>query len=290
VSATRVVHLNAIHPPRVPARVDGVVDLAVRGVHRCSRVFAVVIDRVTGDVAEAARALASVLGKTAYEVRPSVQVQGGGPAVVALHGEPAAAESTAAQLRAAGFTTDVVGVRDPLPDLVVARRFDLGATALGIETRESLAIALPWTDIDVLLRGTRMTQTKYTETMKETKLSLGRTLLSGGLVNTRTETTTRTRTATDGDEFLLVFAGPTVVALREHEMQYQSLGPALQPSRTANFRLVLAEIQRSSPHALRDDRLMRRATQAQILGPTLSPDEHLDFAARLVAASLRASV
>ncbi len=252
--------------------------------------FAVVIDRVTGDVGEAARALASALDKTAYEVRPSLQVPGGGPAVVAVHAEAETASAVAARLRDSGFASGIVAVRDPLPDLLVARRFDLGDSALGIESRESPSIAIAWTDVDVLLRGTRMTQVEHTETVRETKLSVGRTLLSDGLVNTRTETPTRTRTTTDGDEFLLVFAGPTVVALREHEMQYQSLGAALQPARSANFRHVLAEVRRQAAHASYDERLMRRATQAQILGPTLSPDDHLDLAAMLVAASLRTAL
>ena len=101
--------------------------------------------------------------------------------------------------------------------------------------------------------------------------------------------TTRTRTETDADEFLLVFAGSQVCSLREHEMQYQSLGPALQPSRVANFRHVVAQLRARCPHALCDERLMRRSTQAQILGATLSPDDHLDFACLLVAQSMRTS-
>jgi hypothetical protein len=205
-----------------------------------------------------------------------------------VHGQEDAARESAAQLRAAGFACSVVPARDPLPGLVVARRFDLGATELGIETRDAQSVVLPYAAIDVILRGTRQTQSKQTETVTERKLAIGRSILSGGLVNTRTETTTRTRTTTDADEFLLVFAGAHVCSLREHEMQYQSLGPALQPSRTANFRHVVAEIQRLCPHALRDERLMRRSTQGQILGPMLSPDDHLELAALLVADSLRA--
>jgi len=64
---------------------------------------------------------------------------------------------------------------------------------------------------------------------------------------------------------------------------------ALQPSRTANFRYLVAELQRRCPHAMRDERLMRRSTQGQILGPMLSPDDHLELAAMLVVRSLRAA-
>ncbi|HET6582195.1 MAG TPA: hypothetical protein VFG69_02085, partial [Nannocystaceae bacterium] len=152
---------------------------------------AVVIDRVTTDPGEAARAIAAVLGKTAYEVRPSVQLPGGGPAVVAVLADPEAAAAIAAGIRAIGLECAVVPVRDPWPDMIVARRFELGAAALGVESREGTSVALPHADIDVLLRGTRQTQTKSTERVTERKIAIGRAILSGGLVNTRTETTTR---------------------------------------------------------------------------------------------------
>lgn len=252
-----------------------------------ARLHAVVIDRVRTDPTEAARALAAVLGRTAYEVRPSVQVPGGGPAVVAVLADLDAATRTAADIRAAGLESAVVAVRDPLPDLVVARKFELGAAELTIESHESGRVALPYAAVDVLLRGTRQTQSKSTERVTEHKIAIGRAILSGGLVNTRKETTTRTTTTTDSDEFLLVFAGAQVCSLRERELQFQSLGPALQPSRIANFRHVVAELRRLCTHAARDERLMRRSTQSQILGPMLSPDDHLDFAALLVATSLR---
>ena len=94
--------------------------------------YVVVIDRVAGDVAELARALAGVVGKTAYEVRPSVQVPEGGPAVVAVHAQLDAAEQTAAQLLAVGFECRVAPGRDPLPG---RRRFGLAAAHRGLRNR-----------------------------------------------------------------------------------------------------------------------------------------------------------
>ncbi len=248
--------------------------------------FAVVIDRVTGDTAAAASALATAMGKTAYEARPSVQLPGGGPAVVGVHATSEAAQGVAATVRAAGFVCTVVPVKDPLPQLVVPQRFELEGDALRVEARAHVQASIPYDAIEVLLHGTRQTQTQGTEKVSTRKLSIGRAVMSGGLVNTRTETTTRTTTTTDSDEFLLVFAGGDVVSLRERELQYQSLGPALQPSRMANFRHVVAEVQRRAGRAIKDDRLMRRSVQSQMLGPMLSPDDHLELAAKLVAASL----
>jgi hypothetical protein len=249
-------------------------------------VFAVVIDRVPADAEVAARALAKALDKTPYEARPSVQLPGGGPAVVGVHATAEAAAGTAAALRAAGFACTVVPVKDPLPQLVVPKRFELGDDALVVEGLHVHA-TIRYDAIEVLLHGVRENRTESTEKVTTRKLSLGRAALTGGLVNTRTETSTRTTTSTESDEFLLVFADAEVVSLREHELQYQSLGAALQPSRMANFRHLVAELQRRATSALRDDRLMRRSVQTQTLGPMLKPDDHLEFAASLVAASLR---
>ncbi|MBC8068882.1 MAG: hypothetical protein IAG13_11160, partial [Deltaproteobacteria bacterium] len=47
-----------------------------------------VIDRVVGDVEQAARTVATALGKTVYEARASVQAPEGGPAVVAVLADP----------------------------------------------------------------------------------------------------------------------------------------------------------------------------------------------------------
>lgn len=250
--------------------------------------LAVVIDRVSGDVEQAARTVATAMGKTVYEARASVSAPEGGPAVVAVLADPDAAEAVAAGLHAAGVTSKVVAVRDPLPGLLVPRRFELGEHELGVEMRDGSHATLRYADIDVLLRGMRQTQSSSTTTTTERKLSIGSALLSGGLVNTRKEKVTRTSTATDSDELVLVLAGAHAVCLREHELQYQSLGAALQPSRTANFRHLVAELYRRCPTALHDERLMRRAAQSQLLGPMLSPDDHLELALRLVADSLRA--
>jgi hypothetical protein len=249
-------------------------------------VFAVVIDRVTADPEVAASALAKALGKVAYEARPSVQLPGGGPAVVGVHASVDAAQDSAATVRAAGFACAVVSVKDPLPELVVPQRFELGEDALVVEGRAHVHATVRYDAIDVLLHGTAETQTQSTEKVTTRNLSLGRAALTGGLVNTRTQTTTRTTTNTNSDEVLFVFAGAVVVSLREHELQYQSLGAALQPARMANFRYLVGELQRRATRAVRDDRLMRRSVQTQMLGPVLRPDEHLALAAKLVAASL----
>jgi len=87
------------------------------------------------------------------------------------------------------------------------------------------------------------------------------------------------------DEFVVVFAGAEAPwVLRERELVYQSLGPALQPSRTANFRFLASELRARAPQATWDERLVRPASQSQMLGRTLRIEEHVEFLVGLVAA------
>ena len=73
----------------------------------------------------------------------------------------------------------------------------------------------------------------------------------------------------------------------ESELLYDSLGPALRPTRAANFAFVLEELRRRRPGAVYDDRLLSKAGQARLLGPMFEPERHLDIAISLLSRSLR---
>ena len=60
--------------------------------------------------------------------------------------------------------------------------------------------------------------------------------------------------------------GSLPLVFREGALDYSSR-PALQPSRTANFTALLADIRSRSFQARFDDRLTTRAGQVQLLGP-----------------------
>lgn len=71
-------------------------------------------------------------------------------------------------------------------------------------------------------------------------------------------------------------------------LTYESFGPRRQPSRAANFAVLVAELRRRCPAAVYDERLLTRAGQARVLGPALSPGEHRDVAITLLVRVLRA--
>ena len=87
--------------------------------------------------------------------------------------------------------------------------------------------------------------------------------------------------------FFNLYAGDNrVIVFRENTLLFDSLGPALQPSRTLNFTYLIAELRRRSPHAGYDERLLTRPAQIALLGPTLNPEEHLSVATALLAKTL----
>lgn len=249
--------------------------------------YAVVVDRLQGEPGDNAKKAASVLGGTAYDMRASMNVPDGGPTVLTVLADAQAAEAARAQLQATGFTAAVVAVAQVGPRIDV-RRFEFTESAVVIDARQGPPLELVYGDVDLLIRASAVTTTSSTKTVKERKLSIGRAALSGGLINTRTTKSQQTTRSTDSDELLYLFRGDAApVRMSEHGLQFQGLGDAVQPSRTANFMYTTDVLRRRCVRAGYDERLRRRAVQAQTLGRTLSPDDHLELAIDLVAASRR---
>lgn len=250
---------------------------------------AVVIDRVVGDPAVLAQRAATALGVTAFDVRASLQVPGGGPAIIAVHADAADATTTASALAQAGFAVETIDVEAQrhVPGGFVGRWFEFGEHALALDTRDARRAAVPYASVDLVLLVMAITTDERNEVVREKVFSPGRALLSGGLVNTRTRETAQRSTSMDSEEIAFVFAADGVFRLAEKSLVYQGLAGALQPARTANFQYLVAELRRRCPQAIFDDRLRKRSLQAQVLGRVLSPDDYLELAVTMFATSLR---
>jgi len=248
--------------------------------------LAVVVDELEGDPKDLAQRAVEVLGGTAYDVRASLTVPGGGPAVLAVVGDAERAEVLRAGLQARGMNAAVVSVRVDRPYFDV-RRFSLESRSLEVEDRDGRQRSVPYASVDALVRASAVQTMVSTKTVRERKFNPVRSVLSGGLVNTSVKVTKKTQRETDSDEILFLFTGAALpLRLSERTLQYQGLGDALQPSRMANFLFMANAIVTGCPRARFDERLRRRSFQSQILGRTLSPDDHIDFAVHLVAQSL----
>ena len=234
---------------------------------------------------ELAAALAAALGVTLYDARSRLSVPGNGPIVVAVSGEHEAIEKITEKLHSKGFETITLNEEEieTGASLFIVKKFRLDNGDLVVESRDGQSLTVNYSDIDLILRGTCIAVRSETKTMKERKFSPGRAILSGGLVISKTTKVKRDVTTEDREGFFNIYCEnrPTMVFF-ENALIYESLGPALKPSRIANFTYLLEELRQRQPDAIFDDRLLRRAEQALLLGPRLSPEDHLDVATALL--------
>jgi len=249
-------------------------------------VVALQFDKHAGD-ALAVR-LAAVLGRTLLEARGRVSAPEGGPAVLATFGEAAAAATYADELRSRGFEVLVLApeAMETDQERFVMRDFEIGPEGLTARSRKGSA-EVAWRDVRLLLRGAVRIERKRTQTVQRRELSLGRAVITGGLMVTKAVKTSKTETLIENEGFLhLYLASGRPLVFRQSDLNYAGLGPALQHSAAANFARLVTALRAACPEALYDERLATPPGQARLLGPSLSAESHLDVAVSLVSQAL----
>jgi len=248
----------------------------------------VVIDGWQEASGELAVALASALGTTVYEARQ--RLIGGPPAVAACCAGSQPAREVAAKLRDGGFRGFVVdaSVLHAAGEPVAVRRFLPDERGLALQTGDGQGGDVAYADIELLVRVSRITaQTAVTAT-SERRLSLGRAALTGGVAATKKVKKEEEVTTEEREEVLYLFAADRPpLAFAEKGLDFSGLGAQMQPSRERNFLFLVSELRRRAAGALYDERLLRRAAQAHLLGPLLSPESHLSLAVSILSRSLR---
>ena len=232
--------------------------------------------------------LSRTLGITVYEARQ--RMVGGGPAVVASFADPFQARALSSKLNQGGvasFLVDAAQLRGESGPCAV-RRFELGEKSLRIEAVDGGRTEIAYQEIDLLLPGTRISGQTELKTVTERKLSLGRTLLSGGIPISKTVSRQEEVTSEERTRLLYLFAAdrPQVV-FRQSGMSYDGLGGAMKLSQELNFSFLTSELRRLCPKAVYDDRLVNRLGQVRLLGPAQHSESNLDLAAEILARSLR---
>jgi hypothetical protein len=252
--------------------------------------YIVTIDNLGQDREGIARALSGVLGTTVYDALVRVNVPGKGPLIVASYREENIARERSEKLIAAGFNTTVLGQDEIETDKtrIIVRKFLFGNSELEIESRTGDHMNIDYSLVDIIIRGTRIAQNTETETIKGRKFDAGRAILSGGLVITKSVKLTQQSTTELREGFIHVYSGNQhPLVFPESVLRYESLGPALKPTRASNFAFVLSELRRRCPSAVYDERLVNKAGQFQLLGPMFDPEKHLDMAVSILLRSLR---
>jgi hypothetical protein len=253
-------------------------------------VYIVAIDNLGEDREGIARALSEALEMTVYDALVRVRVPGKGPLIVAAYREKNTAYERAEKLATAGFRTIVLGQDEVETDetRTIVRKFLFGDSELEIEARTGDPVRIEYSLIAIIIRGSRISQTTETETVKGRKFDAGRAILSGGLMPTKSIKITEQSTTELREGFIHLYSGNQhPLVFLESALLYDSLGPALQPTRAANFASVLAELRQRCPGAVYDDRFVSKAGQSRLLGPMFDTEKHIDIAISLLLRSLR---
>lgn len=253
----------------------------------------VAIHNLEKDKETLAGTLAAVLNVSSYDALMRLRIPGNGPLTVGVFAEKKRAEELGAKLQSAGFAALVLTDADIEAAAItrVVRRFALGERELQIETEKGDNLHITFQKIDLLLCGMRISRSTETETVKNRSINLGRAVLSGGLMITKTTKTTREVVTEERERFVNVYAGDSpAIVFCENTLDYTSLGPARKPSRSENFMYLVAELRRRCPSAGYDDRLVNRPAQAALLGPRLDPEKNLVVSTSLLAKALRTKV
>jgi len=247
--------------------------------------YLVAVHHVTGESAERASSLARTVGMTVYEARQRLINT---PAVVSLAPTDEEARDLAARLEGAGFRALVL---DPSSSPFVqmqtlVRSFEFTEASLVARPRQGSATELPFEKIRLILRGSASHSEVSEKTVKGKKFSVGLAVATGGLVmRKKVETKVQTREDTVSP-FVHVYATKgRPLLFSASVLDFKGLGESLKPSRMLNMQVLLQKLRHVAPDAAFDERLMRRTSQAQMLGPGLDPDVDLPLASALLAMS-----
>jgi hypothetical protein len=217
--------------------------------------------RQAANVDAAVAALVTAAGMTAAEARMRLAPEP--PALLAR----VPADRAAALVEGLGRAGLVaLAIEESVPaesDRFSARSFVFEDTGARFTARSGETLTLPWDTVRLVLRGVRAarTTTEHTETTR--KFSVGRAVLTSGLVMTRKTTSTVHGLQESSEQLVLVHgdAGERVI-LGEATVEFSGLGPLLQPARTANMGVIAEELKRRAPRAFHDDRLVRLGRRA----------------------------
>ena len=238
--------------------------------------------------AELVQALANALGITVYEAR--LRMFGNGPAVVASFADPQPALELAGKLNQSRFATlifDAAALRSSAGYFIV-RRFELKKMSIFIETSDGQRAEIPYDEVDLLLPCISIVGVSEQKTVIERKLSIGKTILSGGIPMTTKVERQEAVKSEERIKVLYLYAGKrSPVIFSQIGMTFDGLGDAMKLSRELNFAHLISELQRLCTGAVYDDLLLSQTGQTRLLGPGLNSETNLNLAVEVLARCLR---
>lgn len=205
-------------------------------------------------------ALARELGLPVYDAR--LKLAGSPPIVVASGVDEARARDLLGWLRQRGHGAVAceAGSLPAADGTLVPRAFEFGSDSfVGIDAQGG-RYPVAYDDLVAIVRAVWIHDAETTTATTEKKFSLGRALLTSGLVrSTRVETVKRA-TTTDREDVVYLFrgAGPDPMILQAQKLGYEGLGTHRGPTVRENLRVTVEWLRSHAPRAIYDQRLLEQ--------------------------------
>jgi len=190
----------------------------------------------------------------------------------------------AAELDRNGFVTLVCDPADAArdEDRIVARQLELSSSGFVVIERTLARHPVSGDAITLLQRGWRSSTTRETVATSERKISLGRVVLTGGLLVSKKVRKSSVQVSESREAFLLVqrLGSLPEIILYEKQLDYRFLCAEIQPAAYGNLMLSMERIRSIAPRAPLDERVAQSGF-VQRLEP-VAVGHPLDLALHLV--------
>jgi len=242
---------------------------------------------VVGRIPEGTEALSTAARIAGLALPDATRLLTGTLPRILLRATPEGGSLTLA-LTAAGFvawSTDLAEVPTDAQRLVV-RSLEWEADGFQVVDAKGTSHACPAAAARLLQRGARTHSSTTVSQTKETRFDLGKAVLSGGLLLTKTVTRVQETTTQAKEPFLLLHRsdGQPDLMFYEHRVGYQCLGADMGGATLANFNRLCLRLQALCSAAPLDDRVGRPGFVAGL--PHLAADP-VDLGLHLVSEARR---
>jgi hypothetical protein len=232
------------------------------------------------------RAIAAIVDLAPAEVRH--KLMGAMPRVLCIDADDTRLENCVRQLstiQVQALTCD----GDLVPDdreRVVAKTLAFGTSGLRVNENDPTGCECPYSAIELVQRGMREHDETVVTESTHRKFSMGKALVSGGLLLSSKVKTTQVQHKHKSERFILLQRrdGDPEIILYERRLDYRFLGARMDPSAFTNLETVFAELK----SRLRDTPIDSTVSQpgfARSFPQTMS--DRMDLALYLVALSRR---
>jgi hypothetical protein len=148
----------------------------------------------------------------------------------------------------------------------VAAGFELQEGELSAQLRGGGRLAVPFSQLIAVVRAVEVCEQEHAVQSVERKLAIGRAVLSGGLMRSKTVHKSTSAKSLEHEQVAYLFRHEVAepLLLRESALSYAGLGDERGVSAHESFMRLIGVLQKRAPHALHDERLCVRKRRAEL--------------------------